>query len=322
MSYVTSGQSGLPFFACCAHDFRFLGSNHAMNAIRVQTKRDIEAILDSIDARPRKQFGQHFLIDGNLMRKLVESAELSPEDVVLEVGPGTGGLTDLLVEQVDRAICVEIDRSFQEHLARRFLKRDGFHLIRGDVLESKHRISGEVQKALEMIPFSQNKDSGAIKLVANLPYQIATPLILNLLIDYPQVRRMCFTVQAEVGARITAVPNTKAFGPLAILSQIMGRVSHVAKVPPAAFWPKPAVDSAMMRIDVQDSPFDKLEDLRSFSKLIRGAFDHRRKTLRSGLRYILTDEDVKRICDAVDASRRPESFGIDEWLSIHRMASQ
>ncbi|MHC4697789.1 MAG: 16S rRNA (adenine(1518)-N(6)/adenine(1519)-N(6))-dimethyltransferase RsmA [Planctomycetota bacterium] len=284
-----------------------------MTEEHVQTKREIEGLLRAAGVRPRKRFGQHFLIDGNLMRRLVACAELDPDDLVLEVGAGTGGLTDLLVTRAQHVVVVEVDRALLAILEERFAGVDGVTLIPGDVLERKHAIRREV---IEVISGFDGAAGGSVKLVANLPYQVATPLVLNLLVDHPQVRRLCFTVQAEVGERITAKSGSKAFGPISILAQTLCHVDTVRRVPPAAFWPRPAVDSVMLRLEVKTSPSLDHKASKAFAEFVRGIFDHRRKTLRAALGYVVSEDVREHLCQHFDATRRPESFSVEEWLEI------
>ena len=284
-----------------------------MNTEHVQTKREIMELLNAVGARPCKRLGQHFLIDGNLMRRLPASAQLDPADLVLEVGAGTGGLTDLLAARARKVICVEIDESLFTILEDRFRYAGGVLLLRGDILESKHRIMSEVADAIRSYACGS---TGSVKLVANLPYQAATPLVMNLLQDYPQVRRLCFTVQAEVGERITAGPNCKAYGPLSVISQLLCEIQTVARLPPEAFWPRPSVSSVMLRMDAVKTPFADRQELRRFAALVHGTFEHRRKTLRSALAYCVDDATRDRVCQNFDATRRPESFTPGEWLKI------
>jgi 16S rRNA (adenine1518-N6/adenine1519-N6)-dimethyltransferase len=274
----------------------------------VQTKREIAAMLAESGIRPRKRYGQHFLIDGNLMRRLVESAEVEPQDRVLEVGPGTGGLTDLLARRAARLLLVEIDRDLLAIVEDRFRGIPDVSFLEGDVLDGKHRVRVD------------RTSDGVAKLVANLPYQVATPLILNLLMDHPTVRRMCFTVQAEVGQRLTSGPGCKAFGPLAIVTALLGRVTTVARIPPDAFWPRPSVHSVMLRLDVGPSPFQDRAELHRFSALVRGAFDHRRKIVRAALSYVTDAAAVERACQVVDAGCRPEAIPPAQWLELFRAA--
>lgn len=309
----------------------------------VQTKKEIEAVLDDRGIRPRKRFGQHFLIDGNLMRRLVESAELSESDLVLEVGPGTGGLTDLLATRAGKVVCAEIDRDMCDILRGRFGWDERVTIIEGDVLRNKHHLSEALDEVLRGAD-----ESWSIKLVANLPYQIATPLVMNLLVDYPRVRRLCFTVQAEVGERIMARPRGREYGPLAIVSQSVCEIRQVARIGPQAFWPAPAVDSVMLRMDVVKNPFcrdqgtegsrdragdegtkgrrDKETEGRSeqivssmpaFAAFVRGFFDHRRKQLRASAGYVLTREQIEKLAESHDMQRRPEDVPVEEWVAMY-----
>jgi len=284
----------------------------------VQTKREIRLALDAAGMRPRKQLGQHFLIDGNLMRRLVASAELDKLDCVLEVGAGTGGLTDLLATRVRKAICVELDRDLHQVLEDRFRGVESVQLIQGDVLSSKHRLMPEVVEAVDQY---DGGESGRVKLVANLPYRVATPVLMNLLLNHTVVRRLCFTVQAEVGERLVAQPGTKAYGPLSIITQMLCSIDTITRIRPEAFWPRPAIDSVMMRMNVNDTHALKPGDVQSFAELVRKTFDHRRKTIRSALGYVVSDPQRDKVCQEFDPVRRPESFEIEEWLEIYRIAN-
>jgi len=131
------------------------------------------------------------------------------------------------------------------------------------------------------------------------------------------VRRLCFTVQAEVGERITSPPGRKSYGPLSVLSQLLCECRIVARIPPEAFWPRPAVDSVMLRMNVRDSPpFANREDLHRFAALVRGTFDHRRKTLRQALGYVVSEAERDRIGTVVDLARRPEALAVAEWVRL------
>jgi 16S rRNA (adenine1518-N6/adenine1519-N6)-dimethyltransferase len=212
-------------------------------------------------------------------------------------------------------MCVEIDRQLVAVLEERFRDAAGVMVLAGDVLDSKHQLMTEVTAAIRSF---HGDSGGGAKLVANLPYRVATPLVMNLLVDYPEVRRLCFTVQAEVGERITAVPDRKAYGPLSIVSQLLCEIQTLGAVPPTAFWPRPGVDSVMIRMDVGAPPFATQDEVRRFSRLVRTTFEHRRKTLRSALGYVLDEARRDRVSQRFDSTRRPESFSVQEWLEIYR----
>ncbi|MCH7924514.1 MAG: ribosomal RNA small subunit methyltransferase A [Planctomycetes bacterium] len=288
-----------------------------MSVPHVQTKQEIERLLAASGVRPRKRFGQNFLIDGNLMRRVAEVAELSPRDLALEVGAGTGGLTDLLAAGAGSVICVEIDTVLFAIVTDRFRQVPTVRLVQGDVLESKHRIHADVGEAIRAF---RGGSGGAVKLVANLPYQVATPLVLNLLVDFPQVRRLVFTVQAEVGERLVARPGVKAYGPLAIIAQLTCDVATVTRIGPQSFWPRPAIDSVLLRLDRRDSDLIAASALKAFATFVRAVFEHRRKTIRSALGYVLSADVRDRVCQDIDSSRRPESFSITEWVALFHAA--
>lgn len=168
-----------------------------------QTQRDIQVMLAAAGISPLKRFGQNFLIDANLMRKLVEAAGITAHDVVLEVGPGTGALTDHLIERAGHVICVEVDRGMQAICLARFGNRGNFTLISGDVLAGKSQISTAV---LHAIAHQHALLRGRAMLVSNLPYQVATPLVIELMIGQMIINPLCFTVQAEVGIALFRRP--------------------------------------------------------------------------------------------------------------------
>ena len=212
-------------------------------------------------------------------------------------------------------VCVGRDRGSQQGFDARCDEAGHVRRVRGDVGAGKHGLNAGLQAVLGGHP---PESPGKVNLVANLPYQIATPLIMNLLVDYPIVSRMCFTVQAEVGERIVAPPGGKTYGPLAIVAQTLGRVETVCRIGPAAFWPSPKVDSSMMRIEVGGGPLTSIEQAREFSSLVRRAFDHRRKTLRSSLGYFLDVEQLGRAGEIVDLKLRPQAISVAEWQAVFR----
>jgi 16S rRNA (adenine1518-N6/adenine1519-N6)-dimethyltransferase len=284
-----------------------------MSDVRVQTKKDILAILQSAGLEPDRRLGQHFLIDGNLMRKLVAAGEIGLGDTVLEVGGGTGGLTDLLAAVTRRLVVVEIDHDLAPMLSRRFAEKPHVRIVHGDVLDTKHTLNPEVLKALDHNPPA----GGAYLLIANLPYNAATPLLMNLLLHHPEFARMCFTIQKEVAARLTANAGSKDFGPLAIITQLLARVERVAKLPASAFWPAPKVESSMIRIDRRESPLPAA-DLERFNALIHAAFAHRRKTLRYNLGRHLSDEALAVAAEIIDLNDRAEAVELARWIELSK----
>lgn len=270
-------------------------------------------MLSEAGARPRRRHGQNFLIDGNLMRQLLAAADAGPDDVVLEVGPGTGALTEQLAPVVHTLIAVEIDKALHAIVGRRLAGAENVTLIHGDVLSSKHQIAPAVVRALQE---ARREASGRMMLVANLPYNIATPLLIDLLLEPCGFDRFCFTIQREVGDRFTASPGTKDYGPVSIAMQSTCDVRRLATLPPSVFWPRPEVESSMFVVDVQRNPFGTHEGLNRFIELVRAGFAHRRKTLRHNLTRAVGAPLCRDLSDTLDLGRRAETLTVDEWVQL------
>ncbi|MGB0715210.1 MAG: 16S rRNA (adenine(1518)-N(6)/adenine(1519)-N(6))-dimethyltransferase RsmA [Phycisphaerae bacterium] len=286
----------------------------------VQTKSDIQQLLEAAGLRPRKRFGQHFLIDGNLMRRLAELADIRETDVIIEVGSGTGGLTDLLACRAGRVICIEIDRDLHAILQDRFATNENVNIICGDALASKHKVNEELDATLTSLAALPDSERPDVKLVANLPYQAATPLVMNLLVDFPIVSTLCFSVQQEVGLRMTAEPGSRDFGPLTLISSLNADVEIAARLRPEVFWPRPAVDSVLVTMTRKASLPIPQTEVRSFARFVRSLFDQRRKTLRAILRQSLGSEWLERIpweTLGIEPERRPQSLSLPTWLELY-----
>ncbi len=280
-----------------------------------QTKTEIQAILAGAGIAPLRRYGQHFLIDGNLMGRLVTAAAIRPDDVVLEVGPGTGALTERLLETAGQVVAVEIDRGLHAICRERFADSRQLTLIHTDVLASKGEVAPEVLAALDE---HHCRLGGRVMLVANLPYQIATPLLIDLLTGNMPVSPLCFTVQAEVADRIAAAPGGAEYGPVSVIVQALGKVQRIARVPPQAFWPVPKVDSAMLRVDGRPDAIGGAPRRRLLA-LVHGSFQHRRKTMRSNLKELLEPEMLERVVAAGQwrLDDRPERWCVDEWVAVY-----
>ena len=278
-----------------------------------QSKREIKQMLAVAGIAPLKRFGQHFLIDGNLMGKLVDAAGVTRQDVVLEVGPGTGSLTELLLERAGHVVAVEIDRGLQGLLTARWGAEARLSLLGQDVLETKRRVAREV---VERIGCRQRELGGRVVLVANLPYQVVTPLLVELLLGDTAISPLCFTVQAEVAQRLMAGPGTKAYGPVSVYVQVLGTIRRIAHVPARAFWPVPKVESMMLRIDVERRLSADLTA--KLAEVVQASFGHRRKTLRWSLRHFLEGSVLAQVeADGRwDLGDRPEQLSPADWLAL------
>ncbi|MCK4342729.1 MAG: ribosomal RNA small subunit methyltransferase A [Phycisphaerae bacterium] len=281
-----------------------------------QTLSEIRALLAGADLAPRHRYGQHFLIDLNLMRKLVDAADLSPADTVLEVGPGTGSLTEFLLEHAGRVVAIEIDHGFQAILRRRFGQQSRFTLMQGDALAAKHRVNPLVLRILLEQP---PEAGGAYKLVANLPYQIATPLLVDLLHVTPGFERLTCTIQKEVGERLSSPPRTANYGPVSVIMQTMADITPLAIIPPTAFWPRPQVESVMLTIRPRPTEQIEVDDIPAFIALVQRGFQQRRKMIRRLLRD--WDESAALVVfqrAGVNPDARPEELSPTAWQTLFR----
>ncbi len=276
----------------------------------MQTLSEIKALLAGRGIRPKHRFGQNFLHDHNQLRKLVESAAVRPGELVVEVGPGTGTLTETLVEAGAEVIACEIDHDMQAIVRERL--GDRVRLIAGDCLDGKHALSAELVDALAGRPFV---------LVANLPYNAATPLMALLAARHPECRGQFVTVQKEVSDRIRAAPNTRDYGALSVLLQLLCEVREIAVVRPGSFWPAPEVTSAMIALVRRaDTPFASGDEIAAFERFTHELFSKRRKQLGAILRRAgLASGDTLRLPPGVTPELRPEALDPPTLLALMRI---
>lgn len=268
-------------------------------------KRLFSQVGFTIDARR----GQNFLVDLNLVDLVVRTADIAPEDVVLEVGTGTGVLTERLAAAAGRVVTCEIDPRLAQLARDRLIDRDNVVLVEGDALAGKHRFAPAVLEAiaagLDAAP------RGRLLLVANLPYCVATPVISNLLALPRPFAAAVVTVQREMAERMTAVAGTPAYNGLSVWVGGQCRGAIVRLLPPSVFWPRPAVESAIVRLDLEPERRAAIADLDRFHTFVRDIFCHRRKLLRGVLTRLAGGdrEEARRAIDAVftDLGLRPEA---------------
>lgn len=249
----------------------------------MHTLTELRRLLQDRGLAPRKSLGQNFLIDHNLLTRLIDAAGVAAGEVVLEVGPGAGALTEALLARGCRVVAVELDHGLADLVAERFAGVYGpaFTLVRGDCLDGKHAVNPAVLAAL-----AERCDGAPFVLVANLPYQAATPLMLTILegrmfpgAPAPRCRGMYVTIQKEVADRLLAGPGDEAYGGLSVMAGALGKISRVAVLPPECFWPRPKVTSAMVAITPLDPPLTT--DPAALSALCRLVFGQRRKQIGS-----------------------------------------
>jgi 16S rRNA (adenine1518-N6/adenine1519-N6)-dimethyltransferase len=288
-----------------------------------QTLSYIRHLLQSHGLSPKNKMGQNFLIDLNLVDLILQTAELGREDAVLEVGTGTGSLTARLCDHSGTVISVELDLDFSRMAAELLAGRSNLSLIHADILERKNEMNPDVMK--EWDRRGAMAGSNRKKLVANLPYVVATPVIANLLIADVGIERMVVMVQWEMAERLTAAPNTKEYSSLAVLVQSLAEVKIIRRLPPTVFWPQPKVDSALVLIRPDADKRKEVPDTTRFRAFLRDLYTHRRKNLRQALsgwpsgRKDKKEIDAKLVDLAIDGSLRAESLDLVQHRRLFKV---
>jgi len=289
----------------------------------MQTKRQIQQLLVSAGVRPNKRLGQHFLIDLNLMRLLVDSANVNNNDIVLEVGCGTGSLTGTLIEKAGFVLAVELDRTLAEIAKSQLANAENLELINTDILENKNTLSHTITNTLAS---ARKKYRGRILLVANLPYNVASPVMLNLVTGPTTADAMYVTVQKEVADRMTAVAGSGDYGTLSIFLSAIGDVKTIRVLKPTVFWPQPQVDSAMVSFVRNPAKSERIENMEFFSQTVHLFMGHRRKTImacsklaRGKLAKISNWTELFERC-SIDPTQRPEQLDAEGYISIANYA--
>jgi 16S rRNA (adenine1518-N6/adenine1519-N6)-dimethyltransferase len=270
-----------------------------------QTLSDIKSLLAARGLHPRKRFGQNFLIDPRKLEQIVEAAGVGGGNLVLEVGPGTGVLTERLIEAGATVIACEIDRDMCDILRERLGDHDLFTLIEGDVMAGKHDLAPDVASCLRAsVPSCLPNFS----LIANLPYNIASPLLATLALDWPTMQRAVVMIQKEVGDRIISPPGVKAYGPLSIVMQLAFEIERIATLPPGCFWPAPQIDSVVLRCERRAAPL--VDDMQGVVDLAQRLFQQRRKQIGSTL-----GRDIA-YPPGIDPTMRPEQLTVAQFITL------
>lgn len=267
------------------------------------------AILNKYKFIFQKRFGQNFLIDEHVLNKIINAANISKDDVVLEIGPGIGTMTQFLCENAGQVIAVEIDRNLIPILENDTLsKYDNVTIINEDILK------------LDLNALVEERCPGKkLKVVANLPYYITTPIIMGLFEKHVPIENITVMVQAEVAARMQAGPGTKDYGALSLAVQFYAEPYIVANVPQNCFMPRPNVASAVIRLTLHNERPVEVEDEEFMFKLIHASFNHRRKTLVNGLMgemgSVLNKQSIYDTLAALDLKEtaRGEEFNLELW---------
>lgn len=247
---------------------------------------------------PKKHLGQNFLYDPSILTRIIESAGLSGDDTVVEIGPGPGRLTRLLADVVQKVIAVELDQELFKRLRAELIGYRNIELVHGDALKfSYERI-------------------GRFKVVANIPYYITTPIVFRLLEAKENLESMTLTIQKEVAERIAAMPGGKDYGVLSIMVQYHALPEIKFIIPKEAFRPAPKVDSAVLHMRILEKPSVEVADEKMLFRIVKTAFSQRRKTLSNSLKGLGGNIKELLTTAGIDPGRRPETVSLEEFAGL------
>lgn len=271
------------------------------------------AVLEKHGFRFQKKYGQNFLIDTHILEKIIDAAEIGPKDFVLEIGPGIGTMTQYLCEAAREVVAVEIDDNLLPILKDTLKEYDNVTVLHQDILKT------------DIIALAKEKnDKRPIKVVANLPYYITTPILMELFESHVPLASVTVMVQKEVAARMQAHPGTKDYGALSLAVQYYAAPKVVCEVSPACFVPRPKVSSAVIRLDCHKQPPLEAAEEAFLFQVIRASFNQRRKTLANGLFNAsvlgVSKEDVQRILEEMgeSPSLRGEALTLEGFMDFSR----
>lgn len=273
----------------------------------------IRDIKDRYDFRLSKSLGQNFITDAGVIEDIVDGADIAPEDLVIEIGPGIGVLTAAAAERAKRVMAVEIDRKLMPILAETLVGFDNIRIINQDIMKTD--INGLIAEERALGSFT-----GDVKIMGNLPYYITTPIIMKLLESGVRAESITIMMQKEVADRIKASPGGKIYGALSVAVQYYCTVEQIAFVPKEVFVPQPKVDSAVLKLTLRDSSPVELTDKSVFFSCIKQGFGQRRKTLHNSLTGVcgLSKEQIGEVLTeaGIDPGRRAETLDMDEFAAV------
>jgi 16S rRNA (adenine1518-N6/adenine1519-N6)-dimethyltransferase len=274
----------------------------------------VKALMAKHHLRCRKSLGQNFLVDGNIVNKIVGSVGLAGDDTVVEIGPGLGVLTRVAAEAAGKVMAVEIDRNLVSVLGETLSGLDNVEVVNRNALEVD----------FDRLVYGDRAGAGANKpylILANLPYYITTPLILHILNGGFNYKLMVIMIQQEVARRLDASPGGKDYGALTVAVGYHARVEYLFRVPPTVFIPRPEVDSAVVRLSRREKPAVDVMDEKLFFKVVRGAFGQRRKTILNALGSAFQSPGREALAgilndSGIDPGRRGETLSLEEFAGV------
>lgn len=276
---------------------------------RLSSHKATKEIVQKHNFRFSKSLGQNFLIDDTIIDRIVDGANIGENDYVMEVGPGIGTLTREMAKRSKKVVAIEIDKSLIPILKDTLSDLDNAEVVNSDILRV------DVNELID-----EKLNGGPIKLVANLPYYITTPIVMKFLEEDIPVTNIVVMVQKEVADRMKAEPNTKDYGALSVAVQYYCDVEIVAKVPRHLFMPQPNVDSTVIALNVRENPVYKVDNEELFFKVVKASFGQRRKTLLNSLSTLgfLNKDEIKEVLQNsnIDEKRRGETLSIEEFSNL------
>ena len=285
----------------------------------MQTKQQIQQLLASVGTTPNKRLGQNFLIDMNLLSLLLKNAHLSNNDVVLEVGAGTGTLTEELVKFAGAVVAVEYDSALAKIVVSRVGGTENFKIFNADALENKNTINHDV--TAELLKF-KNQLGGRVLLVSNLPYNVASSVMMNMISGPIIADAMTVTIQKEVADRMAAEPGADDYSILSIFMGATGNVRLVRKLSPKVFWPQPQVHSAIVQFDWVEEKANRIHDMKTFRAVVNLFMGHRRKMVKACVKF--ASDELTRVHNwhdifdraVIDHHLRPEELTVENYIAI------
>jgi len=291
----------------------------------MQTKQQIRQLLASAGVSPNKRLGQHYLIDLNLMRLLVDTADIRSNDIVLEVGCGTGSLTEAIAEKAAFCLAVEVDKNMAQIASRQLAGTKNVKVINADILETKNTLNRTITTALQR---SRKKYTGRALLVANLPYNVASSVMANLITGPTTVDSMFVTVQKQVAERMTASAGGGEYGTMSILLSATGDARIIRVLKPTVFWPQPQVDSAMVGFERKEDKVKRIKNMKLFSDIVNLFMGHRRKMLKACTRFAqgrlakITNWQATFKSASIEASNRAEQLRPQDYIAIANLCNE
>lgn len=286
-----------------------------------QTQSYLRSLFSQRGVAPQHRYGQNFLIDLNIHELIVNAAAVGPDDVVLEVGPGAGALTSLMAATGAAVVAVDVDPAMAELTREATAGLPNVRVLHADALSGKHTMNPDVLDAVRSgLAVSPTR---RLKLVANLPYNIATPIVSNMLV-HPELcpSKVVVTIQLELAERMRSEPSRSAYSSLSVLCQALCEIEIVRVLPPSVFWPRPKVQSAIISLTPDPAKRALVGDLPWFHKVVREVFLYRRKNLRGVLFSIWKDRWTKPDVDALlesiglNGMIRAEAMNIEEFHAL------